>query len=202
MAVRGDGYSRLVSWLKVILPLAALAILSTVFLVSRRYDPEASIPYSQVELDKLLRDQRISDPRYAGMTEDGAAIRIGAASATPDPEEPARLQTEDLSARIETPDGGWLDIAAGQGMLDQGGALARMAGAVHIVSSTGYDMRTEALTARLDATDIESDGAVEAEGPLGRLEAGAMTLRRVGGTGDYVLDFKDGVQLVYTPPEG
>ena len=36
---RADRHTRVVGWLKVALPLAALAILSTLFLVARRIDP-------------------------------------------------------------------------------------------------------------------------------------------------------------------
>ena len=43
---RLDLHSRLVTWAKVALPLAALAILSTLFLLADRIDPTAAIPYA------------------------------------------------------------------------------------------------------------------------------------------------------------
>lgn len=202
MAAYDNLYSRLVAWLKVILPLAALAILSTVFLVSRRYDPEASIPYSKAAIDELLREQRISAPRYAGMTDDGAAISIAAASAQPDPGDAARLTTESLSARVETPGGGRLDIVAGRGSIDQARGLARMEGDVRLDSSTGYDIRAPAVTARLNSTRVETEGGVRAEGPPGRITADRMILTRdpADPQGDYVLDFAGNVRLIYQPP--
>ena len=36
--------SRIVAWLRVLLPLAALAILSTLFLLGRKPDPDDAIP--------------------------------------------------------------------------------------------------------------------------------------------------------------
>ena len=47
---RVDRHTRLVGWLKVALPLTALAILSTLFLVARRIDPEAALPYAEVDV--------------------------------------------------------------------------------------------------------------------------------------------------------
>ncbi|MGB3251218.1 MAG: hypothetical protein WBB13_18855, partial [Tabrizicola sp.] len=71
---RVDRHTRLVGWLKVALPLTALAILSTLFLVARRIDPEAALPYAEVDVEDLAREPRMTAPTYAGTTEDGAAL--------------------------------------------------------------------------------------------------------------------------------
>ena len=55
---RADFHSRLVGWLKVVLPLAALAILSTLFLLADLIDPTAAIPYAEVDVEDLARDPR------------------------------------------------------------------------------------------------------------------------------------------------
>ena len=75
---RVDRHTRLVGWLKVILPLTALAILSTLFLVARRVDPEAALPYAEVDVEDLAREPRMTAPTYAGTTEDGAALTLSA----------------------------------------------------------------------------------------------------------------------------
>ena len=43
----GDSYSRLVQIGKIVLPLVALGILSTLFLFSGEVDPEAAIPFAE-----------------------------------------------------------------------------------------------------------------------------------------------------------
>ena len=48
MAARDNVHSRVVFWLKIILPLLALAILSTLFLFSRRIDTDQALPYAEV----------------------------------------------------------------------------------------------------------------------------------------------------------
>ncbi len=45
-----DRYSRMVALLKVSLPLIALGILSTLFLVSRAVDPPMTIPFADSEV--------------------------------------------------------------------------------------------------------------------------------------------------------
>ena len=47
------GRTRIVRWLRVLLPLAALAILSTLFLFSRRPEEDSRIPYAQVDLEQI-----------------------------------------------------------------------------------------------------------------------------------------------------
>lgn len=198
MARFDNAHSRFVAWAKVAAPLLALAILSTVFLIARPVDPKATLPYSAREIDEMLRDQRLSAPAFAGVTEDGAALTIGADVARPDPGAPDRALAEGLSARIELPAAGWLTVSAGQGAIDKSAGLARFDGGVQILSETGYDLRTQALTGWLDQTRLESDDDVVAVGPPGRIEAGRVALVR-GPEGAYVLDFTDRVRLVYTP---
>ena len=82
--------SVIVAWLRVLLPLGALAILSTLFLLSRRPDPDAAIPYASVDAEELARHPRVTAPSYAGVTADGAALTLTAESVTPagrDPEQ-------------------------------------------------------------------------------------------------------------------
>ncbi|MGB4909398.1 MAG: hypothetical protein WBP15_12770, partial [Tabrizicola sp.] len=83
---RVDRHTRLVGWLKVALPLTALAILSTLFLVARRIDPEAALPYAEVDVEDLAREPRMTAPTYAGTTEDGAALTLSADEARPEAE--------------------------------------------------------------------------------------------------------------------
>ena len=46
-----DRYSRMVAIFKVLLPLAALAILSTLFLLSRTIDPTTTIPFADQDFE-------------------------------------------------------------------------------------------------------------------------------------------------------
>ena len=42
--------TRIVRWLRVLFPLAALAILSVLFLLSRKPDPDAGVPLSLIHI--------------------------------------------------------------------------------------------------------------------------------------------------------
>lgn len=194
---RADTHSRVVGWLKVALPLAALAILSTLFLLADRIDPDEALPYAEVDVEDLAREPRMTAPSYAGTTSDGAALSLTAAEARPgagsDPAAALGLRLE-----LATPDGGRTELLAAQAVMDQTARQVILSGGVTVTTSTGYRLQTDAVAARLDRSGLESQGAVTAQGPAGEIAAGRMELGQDNLTpGAYVLVFKDGVRLVY-----
>jgi lipopolysaccharide export system protein LptC len=75
-------------------------------------------------------------------------------------------------------------------------------GGVVITTSTGYELATEAMTAKLDRTSLTSDTTVTGHSPAGELTAGAMEITETSeGSGSYVLVLKNGVKLLYQPPK-
>jgi lipopolysaccharide export system protein LptC len=198
MARWTDGYSALIGWLKVLLPLAALAVLSTIFLVARTIDPDRAIPYAEVDVVALAQEPRITRPDYAGMTEDGYAIRLQAETARPDLDDGSRISADRVVAEIETPAGERTELQADQARIDNAAGLMTLTGAVRIRTSTGYDIASDELRARLDRTALDSPGPVRAEGPPGQLTAGTMRIS-VDADGNHVLVFNGGVDLIYEP---
>jgi len=193
-----DGHSRLVGWLKVALPLLALAILSSLFLVARTIDPEGAITFSEAELADRLREPRVTAPAFAGVTRDGATVTVTAAMAKPATEGGA--SAEEVRAQLETPDGARSVLTAGALALAQDGKTATLRGGVLLAHSLGYEFRTDSMVLDLDRTGAQSEGAVEGFGPLGRLTAGQMTLSQPeAGRPDYLLVFNKGVSLIYQP---
>lgn len=207
MAGPSDRRARIVGWLKLVLPMAAIGLLSTLFLVSNRVDPSRALPFARVDVEALAREPRIDMPRYAGMTEDGAALSVTARDVRSDPLGERRLTARDLVALVETPDGQTNEVTADIGEIDREEDALRLAGNVRMTTAAGYVVATEALFARLDRTHMESPGPVTTQIPGGSLDAGAMrlTLDPAGGlpatpeAGSYVLVFSDGVRMLYTP---
>lgn len=198
MARWSDGYSTLIGWLKVLLPLAALVILSTLFLVARTIDPDRAIPFAEVDVVALAQDPRITRPDYAGMTENGDSIRFRADTAWPDLDDGNQVRAEMVIAELETPAGDRTDMQADSARIDSAAGLMTLTGEVHIRTSTGYDIQSEELIARLDRTGLQSPGPVTAQGPPGRINAGRMEIT-VGEDGNHVLVFNEGVDLIYHP---
>lgn len=200
MAGYDNAYSRWVASLKIVLPIAALVLLSTLFLFSRNIDPDRAIPYAQVDVEQIAREQRITGATYSGVTEDGTSFRISAAQARPDLGNLNRMYATELQAALDLTDGTRVTIAAGDGTIDTGEGTAMLQGGVRLETDTGYVFETETLEGRLDASRLVSDQPVKVKTPLGDLEAGAMELtRRENGPDPFLLVFKNRVKLVYLP---
>lgn len=196
---RADAHSRAVGWLKVALPLTALAILSTLFLLADRIDPEDALPYAEVDVADLAREPRMTAPTYAGTTSDGAAVTLRAEEARPEAEgSPASVDR--LRLELAMPDGGSSSLSAANAVIDQAAKQVILSGGVVLETSTGYRMETAGMVAQLDRSGLESRGEVAATGPAGEIRADGMTLGQDNRTpGGYVLVFKGGVRLIYQP---
>lgn len=196
-----DRHSRLIAWLKIVLPLVALAILSTLFLVSRAIDPEEALPYAEVDVEDRLREPRMTGAAYSGITSDGAALTLTANEARPDAANPRSGTAIDLVGRLETPDGVRTDLTAGAATLDETARQILLSSGVTVTQSNGWKIASDEMVALMDNTDISSQVPVTASGPAGTLKANSMHLSAAGdGQQGYLVVFKGGVKLIYEPP--
>ncbi|QMU59415.1 MAG: hypothetical protein GKR98_15205 [Boseongicola sp.] len=186
--------------MKVLLPLAALAILSTLFLVAESLDPNRAIPFAEVDVEAILRDQGITAPSFGGMTEDGAEITLGAAAIRPVTENgTTQFRGTELAALINLPNGTSIAIDSPVGLIDPKAQLVTLEGGAELASSLGYFVRTERLVTSFGDVQATANTRVTATGPGGDLVAGAMTLEQRPADGSYLLVFNEGVRLVYHP---
>lgn len=198
---RRDGWTRFVRLARVVLPLAGLILLSTIFLVARHLNPEDAIPYAKVDVADRMRDPRMTLPVYSGATEDGADLRITADEATPEkPEQATGPAARTVFSTLTTPDGGRTELTSRSAQMDSAQETVTFEGAVDVRNSTGYRVETERMRARLDQTEVRSLTPVVATNAVTRVTATEMVLtERPEVPGSYVLVFNGDVKLVYQP---
>lgn len=189
----------MVALLKVILPLLALVLLATMFLVPRTIDLESAIPFADVELETRLRDQQVTAPSFSSQTGRGHLVAVTAAKAHPDPEEPSRIVAEDLDTRITLTSGQLITVLAEHGEMDGAFQDLLLEDGVHITTSSGLKLDTDSLIMSLDQVRAETGGPVSATLGIGQLDAGRMAIRPAGESDDIYLFFTKGVRLLYTP---
>ncbi|TRW99332.1 hypothetical protein FNJ84_01270 [Paracoccus sp. M683] len=187
--------TRIVRWLRVLLPLVALVILSTLFLLSKEPGDEPSIPYADVDAEDMARDPRMVAPEYAGVTADGAAITLRADQLRSDPDGQGGAEGVRMTWRAE--DGLAADMTAPAASVADGSI--RLSGGVRVTTSSGWAVTTPLVDSATDMALISAPEDVQAFAPLGQLSAGAMQLARDPENGDHVLNFTDGVRLIYQP---
>lgn len=195
-----DRYSRIIAFLKVLLPLAALAILATLFLLSRSVDPTATIPFADQDVGDRLRDQQITAPFFSGTTPQGDELIVTARTAAPGRPGTPAAATE-LSARITMADGGRITLDADTGRINIARDLATFSGNVRIATSTGYTVVTDTLNTALSEISGTAPGPVNGSGPPGDFTAGSMRITAENAGGPVHMLFNNGVKLIYRPKQ-
>ncbi|MCC0063416.1 MAG: hypothetical protein H6895_04910 [Defluviimonas sp.] len=202
MAVVRDIHSELVRRLKILLPLLALAILSTLFLLSRQPHTADNLAATDAQIGDLVRDPRMTMPEYSGLTDDGAALRLDASSARPGPTPDAPATAEEMTVRIDTPNGLGIDVTAKGGLVDRATGRLHLTDGVVVLLSSGYRLVSDALDAALDRTELLSEGPVSVDAPFGKIDAGRMKISHTdAGVPGYLLNLSNKVRLIYQPPE-
>lgn len=199
---RGDNaYSRWVGLLKVGLPLAALALLSMLFMVARTLNPEDALPYANVDIDELLSDPRLTSPTFSGMTAQGDEIGFTAEAAHPQSSSTDGARAIRPELRLVRPTGEQTTVRAAEGHIEPSNGLLVLSGDVVIETSGGYRLQTQLLNAATDRSRLESPDPVQATAPQTEITADSMILSRENPQAAEVLVFKGGVRLIYQPPD-
>ncbi|MDW3180593.1 MAG: LPS export ABC transporter periplasmic protein LptC [Roseobacter sp.] len=191
----------MVAWLKVALPLAALGLLSTLFLLSRVVDPTESIPFADTEVQDRLLNQQISGPYYSGTTANGDQIAFVAEKVLTPNGLGGANRAEDVFVKIEMVSGTTVNVTSNKARVNIGQDVADLTGNVVITTSQGYIITSEALTARIAALDLRSPDTVFATTPAGELTAGSMRLMSPEPDAPAQLVFTNGVKLIYQPKQ-
>lgn len=192
-------YSLFVNWLKIILPLSAIALLSTLFLFAHRPGEGEVIPFA--EIAEIALENRLSNPRFSGVGSEGVTFEISAEAARPDPAAPAKVMVENTRVELASRLGDTVEIIAGLSQIDTEQKILTTSGLTRITASSGYLMETEGLVATLATGQVESTGKLEIRSPFGQMTAGRLLIRGANDEGGLIVVFNQGVRLVYLPKE-
>lgn len=205
-------YTRLVRGLKIALPLLALALLSSLFLLPRETRFDGGMIADSADLLALAQGLEVTRPRISGATAAGEPFSVTAARAVPDAPDPEEVRLDTLRAEVVQAEGRTVRLAAAEGALRPKARTLSLSGGVAVDTSDGWRVRTARVEADLAAGTLTAPGPVRAEGPSGAIEAGRLVARRAegaatddgdalgaGGLGDY-LRFDGGVRVRWTPP--
>jgi lipopolysaccharide export system protein LptC len=190
-------HSQLVGWAKIILPLCALGLLSTLFLFAR--DAKTTDDAALAQAVEIAREQKVTAPEFAGVTEKGDIIVIAAKSAKPDVTRPDTLQIDDIRMRLDATDGSFVEVTAVEGEVDGRARIASFLGLARLQTSNGYDMETNGLVAELQTGIVTSNGLLEIHAPFGELTAGKVTFQAGSQEAGQQMLFTNGVRLLYKP---
>lgn len=195
-------YTLLVTWLKIVLPLIALAMLSSIFLISQRIDPGTTLPAAESDLADRLREPRLTEPIFSGVAPDGAAVTVTADDMRPLPGSLTKGTAQTLTALMETTGGGLVTLAAPKGLLDSAAQTLALSGGATIVTHDGYSLAAPEMTGSLPLSELTATGGVTGGSPFGTIRSDRMHVSRNPAQPDtHIVDFIGAVRLIYQAPE-
>ena len=193
-----DAWSKSVRLMKVVMPLGALAILSTLFLLSRK--PDTVMDLSGVSASDLA--QTLANPKFSGVTNQGDAFALSARAANPDPAGPDRIRIDDLNFAIDLHDGSRLEARAPLGLISMRDKSVSLTGNPVITTSGGYEIRADNLVIGYGDMQMATSVNVRVTSPTGEITADHLALTDAGaGASDYQLVLTGNVHMTYQPPE-
>ncbi|MEL6232927.1 MAG: hypothetical protein AAFR46_00835 [Pseudomonadota bacterium] len=197
-------YSRAVRILRILLPLGALALLSSIFLITRDTFP-AGVRFTAADVEAFESGLRLTEPRFTGTTDAGEPFMLRADWALPDAPDPSEIELAGIEAEIHLADGRQARLVAARGVLRPKAQTVALEGEVAIRTSDGYTAMAPRAVADLRARILTVPEPLIAEGPLGRIEAGRLVMRRPSAAeqpaAEEVIVFEDKVRVIYTPAE-
>lgn len=196
MSDPGRRHTLFVFWLKVLLPLGAVALLSTLFLFARSQNDAGGVPFAK--LTELARETRLSKPHFSGVSADGITFALSAETIRPGAVSGQLFDVDQIILRLTAENGTAMTLSAGQATVDTQADTVRIRERARLLGSNGYVMETAGLTFDLKTGVIVSDGPLSIDAPFGDLNAGQL---KVSGSASEPLhlNFTQGVEMVYLP---
>lgn len=193
----GDSYSAFIVWVKTLLPILALGMLSTIFLFSGKVDVTQSLPYAKFNVAEIVREQRITKPFFSGVSYNGTQITLSAAYASSDTQNTDILNITDLSIILTSKHAKTVRITAGVGALDATTQKAIVSKDVYLNALPGFWLKTNSLTVDLKQGVATADTVLQSITALGTVTAGNMIVKMA--TDGQQIIFKNGVSMIYYP---
>ena len=192
-----DGYSAFVAWVKTLLPIAALGMLSTIFLFSGKIDVTKSLPYAELNVAEIVREQRITKPYFTTISENGTEVALSAAYASADPNIIDIYNVSEPSIVLKSKTGRRNQITAGFGKMNSTSQQAIVSQEVNVTGTPGFWFKTNSLDVDFERATAYSNEFFEGVTPIGAVKAGKMFMQMAAD--DRQIVFTNGVELVYQP---
>ncbi len=196
-------YSRFVSYLKIGLPLVAILLLGTVFLVTSPDDfAGPGLVFTDADRDALGQGLQVNGATISGATRSGDTYVFKAAVLVPDSLDANKLAASTVSGSITTGGGITVELSADQASLDRSNKTFQVSGRAHLETSDGYVANTEGLIGDFTNGTLESMGLVTVDGPTGHIQAGSLLLTTAPDDNENTtLHFDNGVRLIFKPKQ-
>ncbi|MGV6839948.1 MAG: hypothetical protein ACWA40_07110 [Planktomarina sp.] len=194
-----DWYTAIIVWSKAILAVGAVVLLSTLFLFANRVDVTDAILYADIDVDRLIAEQRMSAPVFTTYTQDETAIVVEGGYSKPFASDPSVLEVSNISATVSPKTAPQITFGAGSAYIDQARGMATLANNVEMAQTAGFVIKAPIVQIDIEAETFEASQNIEAKAPFGTLTAEKLMVQRI--SDNLIYDFQGGVHLIYVPKD-
>jgi lipopolysaccharide export system protein LptC len=188
---------------KYVLPVIAIGLFISIFALSNNDAIRSGKILTSSEMQDLAVNQKITKPRFAGLTKSGDAFTLEALEALPDAPQPNRIDLVKPRLEVDTTGGIGFKASAISGSVNLQGQSAQLEGSVEFETSNGYTAFSDKFRMDLKTGRAVSPGPVHANGPAGSITAGAMQATQSDVSDlestEGRIEFWGGVRLIYLP---
>lgn len=185
-------------WLRIGVPAALAAALLLV--VGANYMPTVGSLRLPGELGKLvIKGTKVTmqQPRLSGFTVDSRPYQFTANSAEQEITKPDLMELHDIQAKIEMEDKSIVNITSNSGTYDMKTEMLTLIDKVHLVSSTGYEVRLSEAAIDVHKGTVRSDKPVWVKLTNGVINAKRLEVLDSGA----VIRFGGGVSMTVVPEQ-
>ncbi len=195
MALSHTSYSRMVSWLKILLPLIALTVLGTVFLFNSEDSFEAGFTFSRADIETLESGSFIKNPQVNGITKKGEPFHLLADTIRPMDTDDSLFVITNLDVEFQFSTGTWAKVTSGSALMDVSAQTVWFENGGQLETSDGNVAVVDTLHLLMGSGELQGSGIV-AEGPLGQVSAENFRIESNDGE-NRVLWFENNVRMRY-----
>jgi len=195
MSGRRNSYSRMVAWLKILLPLIALGVLGTVFLFNSKDSFEVGFTFSRADIETLEKGSFIKNPQINGITKKGEPFHLTADEIRPQGNNNNVVVITNLNAEFLFDTGEWAKITSDSALMDVVAQTVWFENGGQLATSDGNIAVVETLHLLIASGELQGSGIV-ANGPLGRISAENFRIESREGE-NRVLWFENNVKMRY-----
>jgi lipopolysaccharide export system protein LptC len=171
------GASRLVAFMKLVLPAAALAMVGLTLAWPQLLPDQSKFRISEstlagVDIDGLVMD----NPRYVGIDKKRRPYQLSAATASQNSKNDHLVYLSLPKADIVVSETGWVAVTARSGVYDKTAETVALSGGVTIFYDRGYEFQSETAEVNLREGTAQSDQPVTGHGEAGEIVAEGFRL--------------------------
>ena len=183
-------------WLRIGLPAIIAAALLVVVVVN--YMPSIGAFHLPAELGTLvIRGTKVTmqQPKLSGYTADSRPYQFTAKTAEQDITKPDLMELHQIEANVKMQDDSTVKVVSNSGLYNVKSEMLTLNDAVHLVSSTGYEVRLNQAVIDIHKGNVVSEQPVWVKLTNGEINAKRMEVI----DGGNVIRFSGGVKTTFVP---